>query len=43
MIIPGVVGRLTEAYRALRHSEQDVFQSVFDDNGLFEFTALVRK
>ncbi|MBU6483066.1 MAG: class I SAM-dependent methyltransferase, partial [Nitrospirae bacterium] len=34
-LLPGVRERLAEAYRSLRQSEQDVFQSVLDDNGVF--------
>ena len=42
-LLPGVRERLAEAYRALRQSEQDVFQSVLDDDGVFhEGVAYVR-
>ena len=34
-LLPGVRDRLAEAYRSLRHREQDVFQSVLDGTGLF--------
>ena len=34
-LLPGVRERLALAYRSLRQSEQDVFQSVLDDNGVF--------
>ena len=34
-LLLGVRERLAEAYRSLRQSEQDVFQSVLDDNGVF--------
>lgn len=34
-LLPGVRERLAMAYRSLRQSEQDVFQSVLDDNGAF--------
>jgi 2-polyprenyl-3-methyl-5-hydroxy-6-metoxy-1,4-benzoquinol methylase len=34
-LLPGMRDRLAEAYRALRQSEQDVFRSVLDDNGVF--------
>jgi len=34
-LLPGVRERLAEAYGSLRESEQDVFQSVLDDSGLF--------
>lgn len=34
-LIPGIRERLAQAYRSLRRSEQDVFQSVLDENGVF--------
>ena len=34
-LLPGVRERLAGAYGSLRQSEQDVFQSVLDDNGVF--------
>jgi 2-polyprenyl-3-methyl-5-hydroxy-6-metoxy-1,4-benzoquinol methylase len=42
-LLSGVREQLAEAYRSLRQSEQDVFQSVLDDNGEFrEGVAYVR-
>jgi 2-polyprenyl-3-methyl-5-hydroxy-6-metoxy-1,4-benzoquinol methylase len=34
-LLSGVREQLAEAYRSLRQSEQNVFQSVLDDNGVF--------
>jgi len=42
-LFPGVRERLAEAYRSLRQSEHDMFQSVLDDNGEFrEGVAYIR-
>ena len=42
-LLPGVREQLAEVYCSLRRSEQDVFQSVLDDNGVFrEGVAYVR-
>lgn len=42
-LLSGVREQLAEAYRSLRQSEQDVFQSVLDGNGVFrEGVAYVR-